>query len=100
MIISGGENIASSEVERVIYQLNSVSEAAVIGVPDPEWGERPEAFVVLHPDHQLTLEQLQEHCREHLAGFKIPKGLHLLEALPRNASGKVLKRQLREANEG
>ena len=99
MIISGGENIASSEVERVIYQLDSVSEAAVIGVPDPEWGERPEAFVVLHPDHQLTLEQLQEHCREHLAGFKIPKGLHLLEALPRNASGKVLKRQLREAND-
>ena len=95
MIISGGENIASSEVERVIYELTSVSEAAVIGVPDEQWGERPEAFIVLHPNNELTLEQLQQHCREHLAGFKIPKGLHLMEALPRNASGKILKRELR-----
>ena len=96
MIISGGENIASSEVERVVYQLESVNEAAIIGVADPEWGERPEAFIVLHPGHQLTLEQLQTHCREHLAGFKVPKGLHLMEDLPRNASGKVLKRELRD----
>lgn len=96
MIISGGENIASSEVERVVYQLESISEAAIIGVADPEWGERPEAFIVLHPGQQLTLEQLQSHCREHLAGFKIPKGLHLLDNLPRNASGKVLKRKLRD----
>lgn len=95
MIISGGENIASSEVERVIYELTSVSEAAVIGVPDEQWGERPEAFIVLHPNNELTLEQLQQHCREHLAGFKIPKGLHLMETLPRNASGKILKRELR-----
>lgn len=95
MIISGGENIASSEVERVIYQLDSVSEAAVIGIADEQWGERPEAFIALHPGRQLTLEQLQAHCREHLAGFKIPKALHLLDALPRNASGKVLKRKLR-----
>ena len=95
MIISGGENIASSEVERVIYELTSVSEAAVIGIPDEQWGERPEAFIVLHPNNELTLEQLQQHCREHLAGFKIPKGLHLMEALPRNASGKILKRELR-----
>jgi len=97
MIISGGENIASSEVERVVYQLESVNEAAIIGVADPEWGERPEAFIVLHPGHSLDLEQLQNHCREHLAGFKIPKGLHLMESLPRNASGKVLKRELRES---
>ncbi len=96
MIISGGENIASSEVERVVYLLDSVSEAAIIGVADPEWGERPEAFIVLHPNRELTLEQLQTHCREHLAGFKVPKGLHLMENLPRNASGKVLKRKLRD----
>ena len=96
MIISGGENIASSEVERVIYELTCVSEAAVIGIPDDQWGERPEAFIVLHPDEELTLEQLQQHCREHLAGFKIPKALHLMDALPRNASGKILKRKLRE----
>ena len=96
MIISGGENIASSEVERVIYTLDGVSEAAVIGIADEQWGERPEAFIVLHPGHSLDLEQLQNHCREHLAGFKVPKGLHLMEDLPRNATGKVLKRKLRE----
>ncbi|MBL4623431.1 MAG: AMP-binding protein [Immundisolibacteraceae bacterium] len=96
MIISGGENIASSEIERVIYTLDSVSEAAVIGIADEQWGERPEAFVVLHPGYSLDLEQLQTHCREHLAGFKMPKGLHVMDDLPRNASGKVLKRELRK----
>ena len=96
MIISGGENIASSEVERVIYEHPAVSEAAVIGVPDARWGERPEAVVVLRQGASLDLEALQSHCRAHLAGFKLPKALHLRTSLPRNPSGKVLKRVLRE----
>lgn len=96
MIISGGENIASSEVERVIYELAQVNEAAVIGVPDERWGERPEAVVSLQAGTALDYEQLAAHCRERLAGFKVPKALHVRASLPRNASGKVLKRVLRE----
>jgi fatty-acyl-CoA synthase len=96
MIISGGENIASSEVERVIYQLPQVSEAAVIGVPDEKWGERPIAVVVLREGVALDFATLDAHCRAHLAVFKTPKGLHVRTSLPRNPSGKVLKRVLRE----
>jgi fatty-acyl-CoA synthase len=96
MIISGGENIASSEVERVVYELPQVQEAAVIGVADARWGERPVAVVVLRPGHGLTLETLQQHCRQRLAGFKVPKELILRAQLPRNPSGKILKRILRD----
>lgn len=96
MIISGGENIASSEVERVIYQLAQVSEAAVIGLPDEKWGERVVAVVVLKTGAKLSGEELDRHCRAHLGGFKVPKELIIREALPRNPSGKVLKRVLRE----
>jgi acyl-CoA synthetase (AMP-forming)/AMP-acid ligase II len=96
MIISGGENIASSEVERLIFQLPQVSEVAVIGVPDPRWGEVPAAIVVLKQGAQLDLATVERHCRGQLAGFKIPKRLVIRESLPRNPSGKVLKRLLRE----
>lgn len=96
MIISGGENIASSEVERVVYQLPQVSEVAVVGRPDAKWGERPVAVVVLKPDEDLDPAAFEAHCRAHLAGFKVPKELHVVDALPRNPSGKVLKRVLRE----
>ena len=95
MIISGGENIASSEVERVIYELPQVQDAAVIGVPDARWGERPVAVVVVKPGQSLSLEVVQEHCRRKLAGFKVPKEVMLRSELPRNPSGKVLKRVLR-----
>lgn len=95
MIISGAENIASSEVERVIYELPEVLECAVIGVPDERWGERPEAVVVLKPGMTMDLARLDQHCRQKLAGYKVPKALHLRETLPRNPSGKVLKRVLR-----
>jgi fatty-acyl-CoA synthase len=95
MIISGGENIASSEVERVIYELPAVSEAAVIGVRDERWGERPVAVIVLRAGCRLDYEELARHCRSRLAGFKVPKELHLRDSLPRNPSGKVLKRALR-----
>jgi fatty-acyl-CoA synthase len=96
MIISGGENIASSEVERVLYQLAQVAEAAVIGLPDERWGERVTAVVVLRAGTQLSKEELRAHCDGRLAGFKTPKDLVIREALPRNPSGKVLKRVLRE----
>ncbi len=96
IIVSGGENIASSEVERVIYDLPEVSEAAVVGVPDPKWGERPVAVVVLRPGTRLEYAALEAHCRARLAGFKLPRELILRDALPRNPSGKVLKRVLRD----
>ena len=96
MIISGGENIASSEVERVIYQMEEVLEAAIIGLPDKKWGERVAAVVVPKPGALLDHSALDSHCRDHLAGFKCPKELHIVDELPRNPSGKVLKRVLRE----
>ena len=96
MILSGGENIASSEVERVVYERPEILEAAVIGLPDPDWGERPVVVAVLRPGRDLDLATLDAHCRAHLAGFKVPKELHVVDALPRNPSGKVLKRELRE----
>ena len=95
LIISGGENIASSEVERVIYELPQVSEAAVIGRPDPQWGERPCAFVVLKAGQALDYPTLAAHCAARLARFKVPDALFVRDALPRNPSGKVLKHVLR-----
>jgi fatty-acyl-CoA synthase len=96
MIISGGENIASSEVERVLYGLPQVLEAAVVGLPDARWGERVVAVVVPRPGTTLTMAMLREHCEPLLAAFKRPRELVLREALPRNPSGKVLKRLLRD----
>ncbi len=96
MIISGGENIASSEVERVIYQLPQVREVAVIGVADARWGEKPVAVLVLNEGASLTEGELEAHCRQYLAGFKVPKGMLVRTALPRNPSGKILKRVLRD----
>ena len=95
MIISGGENIASSEVERVIYELPEVREVAVIGMPDAQWGERPVAVVALADGAALDLPGLQTHCRSRLAAFKVPRELIVRDQLPRNPSGKVLKRVLR-----
>lgn len=96
MIITGGENVASSELERVIFMLPQVADVAVIGYPDERWGERPVAVVELASGQTLDLETLAHHCKQHLAGFKVPKELVIVPALPRNPSGKVLKRVLRE----
>src|SRR5579875_1783808 len=96
LIISGGENIASSEVERALYEHTEVLEAAVIGIPDPRWGEVPKAFVVLRSGSGVTAQDLVEHCRQRLARFKVPRQVEFIDALPRNPSGKVLKRELRE----
>jgi fatty-acyl-CoA synthase len=95
MIVSGGENIASSEIERVLYEHASVVEVAVVGRPDDRWGEVPVAFVVLQPDATATPDELIEHCRGQLAKFKVPKDVVFIDELPRNPSGKVLKRDLR-----
>lgn len=95
MIVSGGENIAGSEVERVLYEHAAVLEAAVVGRPDERWGEVPMAFVALRPDAKATVDDLIEHCRGQLARFKVPKDVVFVDALPRNPSGKVLKRELR-----
>jgi acyl-CoA synthetase (AMP-forming)/AMP-acid ligase II len=97
MIVSGGENIASSEIERVLYEHNSVLEAAVIGRPDHRWGEVPVAFVVLRQNAGATPDEgeLIAHCQVQLARFKVPREITFVEALPRNPSGKVLKRELR-----
>ena len=97
MIVSGGENIASSEIERVLYEHDAVLEAAVVARPDDRWGEVPVAFVVLRDDATATGDVLLEHCRAQLARFKVPKAIVFLDALPRNPSGKVLKRELRAA---
>jgi acyl-CoA synthetase (AMP-forming)/AMP-acid ligase II len=96
LIISGGENIASPEVERVLYEHPAVLEASVVGRPDPRWGEVPVAFVVLRAGAKAAAEELQEFCRARLARFKVPRAVEFIEALPRNPSGKVLKRTLRE----
>ncbi|MGV1768439.1 AMP-binding protein [Rhizobium rhizogenes] len=96
MIISGGENIASSEVERVIYGHSAVKEAAVFARPHPRWGEIAVAAIVLVEDHSLGFDELSDHCQKSLAKFKCPKDLVVLSELPRNPSGKVLKRVLRD----
>jgi acyl-CoA synthetase (AMP-forming)/AMP-acid ligase II len=95
MIVSGGENIAGSEVERVLYEHPAVLEAAVVGRPDERWGEVPVAFVALRQAGSTTADELMTWCRERLARFKVPKEVTFLDALPRNPSGKVLKRELR-----
>jgi fatty-acyl-CoA synthase len=95
MIVSGGENIASSEIERVLYEHESVVEAAVVGRADERWGEVPVAFVVVSAGATTTPAELVEHCRGQLAKFKVPKEVTFVAELPRNPSGKILKRELR-----
>lgn len=98
IIISGGENIASLEVEKHIYDLKEVLETAVIGIPHPKWLEVPKAYVVLKEGAQLSAEEIVQHCIKKMARFKVPKEIEFIESLPRNPSGKVLKRKLREIN--
>jgi fatty-acyl-CoA synthase len=95
MFISGGENIYPAEIENVIYQLSGVAEVAVIGVPDDRWQEVGRAFVVLHKGADLSGDAIIAHCVENLAKFKVPKSIVAVDELPRNATGKILKRELR-----
>jgi fatty-acyl-CoA synthase len=96
MYISGGENVYPAEVESVLYQLPELAEAAVIGIPDERWGEVGMAIVVVKPGMALSAEQVIDHCRENLARFKLPRTVTFIEALPRNATGKVHKPTLRQ----
>jgi len=96
MIKSGGENVASREVEEAIYTIAGVSEVAVIGIPDPKWVEAVAAVIVAKAGAELTEAGVIEACRERLAHFKVPKRVILVSALPKNPSGKLLKRELRQ----
>ncbi|MCY7342130.1 MAG: long-chain-fatty-acid--CoA ligase [Pseudonocardia sp.] len=95
MIISGGENIYPAEIERVLAEHPSVGDVAVIGVPDERWGEVGKAVVVPAPGSTVDADALLAYCREHLAAFKCPKSVDVLEELPRNPTGKILKKDLR-----
>jgi len=95
MVISGGENVYPAEIEAVLHEHAAVAEAAVVGVPDERWGEACLAFVVLVPGAETDAENLREHCRARLAGFKVPRDVRFLQVLPRSAMNKVAKEELR-----
>ena len=95
MIKSGGENVASREIEEVLFSHEKVAEAAVFGLPDERWIEAVTAVIVTRAGAVLSAEEVNEFCREKLAGYKRSKRVHFVDALPKNASGKILKRELR-----
>ena len=97
MIVTGGENVYSGEVEAVLYEHPAVREAAVFGIPDPQWGELVMACVVLKPGEGSVANDLMAYCRRSLANYKIPRRVEFLDTeLPKSGSGKILKRILRE----
>jgi fatty-acyl-CoA synthase len=97
MIVSGGENLFPGEIEELLITHGAIEEAAVIGVEDEEFGQRLAAWVVLRPGHELGVDQVKEFVKANLARYKVPREVHFLDALPRNPTGKVLKRELRSA---
>jgi acyl-coenzyme A synthetase/AMP-(fatty) acid ligase len=96
LVKTGGENVYPKEVEDVLGEHPSISEVAVIGIPDPKWGEAVIAVVVPKGEDALTLEEVRAFCRDKIAGYKMPKGLKVVTEIPKNATGKVVKRELRE----
>ncbi len=96
MIIRGGENISPQEVEDVLHSHPKIDEAAIIGIPDPDWGQEPRAIVVKKKGENVGSEEIVEYCRSRLAGFKRPRSVVFIDSLPRNQMGKVLKKELRE----
>jgi acyl-CoA synthetase (AMP-forming)/AMP-acid ligase II len=99
MIIRGGENISPEEVEDILHSHPKIDEAAVIGIPDPEWGQEVRAIVVTKKGENVDPSEIMEYCRSRLAGFKRPRSVVFIDALPRNHMGKVLKKELREKYE-
>jgi long-chain acyl-CoA synthetase len=95
MIVTGGENVYPAEVENVLAKHPDVADVAVVGVPDERWGEAVKAVVVRREGSDVTDKDLITFAREHLAGFKLPKTVDFTDALPRNPSGKLLKREIR-----
>lgn len=95
MIKTGGENVATREVEEVVYALDGVEEVAVFAVPHPRWIEAVAAAVVV-ADTEIDEAAVVAYCRKHLAGYKVPKHVVIVDSLPKNPSGKILKRRLRE----
>ena len=95
MYISGGENVYPAEVENVLFQLPQVADAAIIGVPNERWGEVGMAIIVRKQDEELEEGDVIRHCLGRLAKFKVPQSVVFVDSLPRNATGKVLKRELR-----
>jgi acyl-CoA synthetase (AMP-forming)/AMP-acid ligase II len=96
MIITGGENVYSAEVENALAGHSAVAACAVIGVPDSDWGERVHAVVVLLPGQQTTADEIRTHCKTLIAGYKAPRSVDFVDALPMSGAGKVLKRELRK----
>jgi acyl-CoA synthetase (AMP-forming)/AMP-acid ligase II len=97
MIVSGGENVYSGEVEAALYEIPEVKEAAVFGIPDDKWGEVVAAAVVLRPGTNLSAEELKQYCKTRIASYKVPRHIEFMtEELPKSGSGKILKRVLRE----
>lgn len=96
MIITGGENVYSREVEEVLYKYPEIEECAVIGLPDPEWGEQVTAVVSLKPGREIDIAKLRASLKEHLSSFKVPKEIKILTELPKSPAGKILKRELRK----
>jgi fatty-acyl-CoA synthase len=94
MIVSVGENVFPREVEDLLADRVEVKEVAVIGVDDEDFGQRLKAFVVLHEDAELSVEEVQGHVKSNLARYKVPREVEFLDSLPRNATGKILKREL------
>jgi len=96
MIISGGENVFPREIEEILYKNPKVLEAAVIGIPDTYWVEKVHAVITLKKGAQATAQEMIDYCKKNMAGYKAPKSVEFVEALPKNAAGKIMKRELRE----
>jgi fatty-acyl-CoA synthase len=96
IIVSGGENISSLEIEKALLAHPAVYELAVVPVPDQKWGEVPKALVVLKPGQQATEAELLEFCRGRVAHYKAPRSIEFFEALPKTGTGKILKKELRK----
>jgi fatty-acyl-CoA synthase len=96
MYISGGENVYPAEVENVLHQLNAIAEAAVIGIASEQWGETGMAIIAVKPGHNISEAEIHAHCAANLARFKRPHTIRFVDALPRNATGKIHKPTLRK----